>query len=179
MVLKDDNVVTPERADGAPRKGIRIRFAKGDADAAAIYRLLERVVSESKYADLPMAEGRLKKQIARDMHSPKTNGVIVAEGPDENGNPVLLGLLSAVAGRLVFVEAVSCSALVFYVVPEARNSRAALLLLKAFEKWSRNRQAYEMAIHVTMGREDDARVSRLLNRLGFSSSGGGSHFKTI
>lgn len=121
----------------------------------------------------------MKTLLTAHLEEPKLIGIILAEHVSEAGTTHPLGILYAMAGRLPFAEATSCAAHLFYVRPEARQSRAAHGLLKAFEKWSRNRNAYEMAIHVTMGREDDTRVGQLLARKGFNSGGGGSHFKLL
>eukprot|EP00439_Symbiodinium_sp_Y106_P090068 s1_g2604.t1 len=134
---------------------------------------------ESQYGHLPLDEAGLRRQIDHDINATKTNGIILAEQVVSDGSTEVLGLLSAVAGKLTFVDVISASALIFYIKPDARNIRVASLLLKAFEKWAQNRKAYELAIHVTMGRDEDARVSRLLNRFGFKSTGGGSHFKPL
>jgi len=158
---------------------ITVRLAKGAADEEAIFLLCEQAHYESKYAALTLDEPGLRRQINHDINATRTNGIILAERERADGEREIVGLLSAVGGKLSFAHVISCSALIFYIQPDARNSRAALLLLKAFEKWAKNRKAYEMAIHVTMGRADDARVSQMLERKGFSSGGGGSHFKLL
>ncbi|PCJ71751.1 MAG: hypothetical protein COA62_04040 [Rhodobiaceae bacterium] len=174
-----NDIATQQAKAATPSSAVRVRLAEGEADERVIFDLCVLAMRESKYKDLPLAADRLRQQIHHDITAKKTNGIILAERLGPDGNPVVLGLLSAIAGRLQFSEAISCAALIFYVAPEARNSRAALLLLKAFEKWALNRSAYEIAVHVTMGREDDARVSVLLERYGFLNPGGGSHFKRL
>jgi len=161
------------------RGQVRVRLAKGDADFEEIFKLCAMAHGESQYGHLPLDEAGLRRQIDHDINATKTNGIILAERVMSEGSAEVLGLLSAVAGKLTFVDVISASALIFYIKPEARNLRVALLLLKAFEKWAENRKAYELAIHVTMGREEDSSVSRLLNRFGFKSTGGGSHFKPL
>lgn len=167
----------PARASG--RRQVRVRLAKGEDDFEEIFKLCAMAHGESQYGHLPLDEAGLRRQIDHDINATNTNGIILAEQVKEDGAIEVLGLLSAVAGKLTFVDIISASALIFYIKPEARNIRTASLLLKAFEKWAQNRKAYELAIHVTMGREEDARVSRLLNRFGFKSTGGGSHFKPL
>lgn len=163
-----------------PGRGqLRVRIAKGDADFEEIFRLCALAHGESQYGHLPLDEAGLRRQIDHDINAINTNGIILAEQVSTDGTVEVLGLLSAVAGKLTFVDIISASALIFYIKPEARNIRTASILLKAFEKWAQNRKAYELAIHVTMGREEDARVSRLLSRFGFKSTGGGSHFKPL
>ncbi len=169
--------VTTNRSIG--RGQVRVRLAKGERDFEEIFKLCATAHGESQYGHLPLDEAGLRRQIDHDINATKTNGIILAEQVMSDGSTEVLGLLSAVAGKLTFVDVISASALIFYIKPEARNIRVASLLLKAFEKWANNRKAYELAIHVTMGREEDARVSRLLNRFGFKSTGGGSHFKPL
>ena len=169
-----------EAVSQMPDRGqVRVRLAKGERDFEEIFKLCALAHGESQYGHLPLDEAGLRRQIDHDINATNTNGIILAERVSADGAHEVLGLLSAVAGKLTFVDVISASALIFYIRPEARNIRTASLLLKAFEKWAQNRRAYELAIHVTMGREDDARVSRLLNRLGFKSKGGGSHFKPL
>lgn len=158
---------------------LRVRLAKGDADFEEIFKLCALAHGESQYGHLPLDKAGLRRQIDHDINATNTNGIILAEQVEAGGSVEVLGLLSAVAGKLTFVNVISASALIFYIKPEARNIKVASLLLKAFEKWAENRKAYELAIHVTMGREEDRRVSRLLNRFGFKSTGGGSHFKPL
>jgi len=162
-----------------PRGRVTVRLGKGEEDGKSIYSLCALAHKESRYRHLSLDEEGLRKQIDHDINATNTNGIILAERIGPDGKPEVLGLLSAVAGKLSFANVISCSALIFFIHPDARNSRAAILLLKAFEKWAKNRRAYEIAIHVTMGREDDARVSVLLDRYGFANSGGGSHFKEL
>jgi len=128
--------------------------------------------------ELVDADG-LKKQVDHDTNATNTNGIILAERIGPNGKPEIVGLLSTVAGKLSFAHVISCSALIFFIQPDARNSRTAMMLLKAIEKWTMKRRANEIAIHVTTGREKDARVSVLLDRYGFMNSGGGSYFKRL
>lgn len=169
----------PASARASGRRQVRVRLAKGKDDFEEIFKLCAMAHGESQYGHLPLEEAGLRRQIDHDINATKTNGIILAEQVMPNGSMEVLGLLSAVAGKLTFVDVISASALIFYIKPEARNIRTASLLLKAFEKWAQNRKAYELAIHVTMGREEDVRVSRLLNRFGFKSTGGGSHFKPL
>ncbi|WOF72520.1 hypothetical protein QMT40_000136 [Parvibaculaceae bacterium PLY_AMNH_Bact1] len=157
----------------------RVRLAKGEKDFEEIFKLCALAHREGQYGHLPLDEAGLRRQIDHDINAEKTNGIILAEQENGVGETEVLGLLSAVAGKLAFVNVISASALIFYIKPEARDIRTASLLLKAFEKWAQNRKAYDLAIHVTMGREDDVRVSRLLNRFGFKSTGGGSHFRVL
>ncbi len=173
--MTSDAITSPVTA----RAQVRVRLAKGEKDFEEIFKLCALAHGESQYGHLPLDEAGLRRQIDHDINATNTNGIILAEQVGADGTQEVLGLLSAVAGKLTFVDVISASALIFYTKPEARNIRTAVLLLKAFEKWAQNRKAYELAIHVTMGRDEDARVSRLLNRFGFKSTGGGSHFKPL
>ena len=175
--MDDQQIVSKSRVASPGR--ITVRLGKGDEDARAIFDLCAMAHGESNYAHLPLDAEGLRRQIDHDINATNTNGIILAERAGSDGGSDIVGLLSAVAGKLSFAHVISCSALIFFIQPDARNSRAAMMLLKAFQKWAENRRAYEIAIHVTMGRDDDARVSVLLNRYGFASTGGGSHFKRL
>jgi GNAT superfamily N-acetyltransferase len=60
---------------------------------------------------------------------------------------------------------------VWYVVPEHRGSRTAVLLLKRFVEWARSRGAGEIFVGVTTNIEPE-RTGKLLSRLGFKHVGG-------
>ena len=158
---------------------LRIRLAEPGENVDALIPLLRKALSESRYASLSLSEDRVKALLAAHLEEPKLIGIILAEHLSEAGATHPVGILYAMAGRLPFAEATSCAAHLFYVRPEARRSRAAHGLLKAFEKLAKNRQAFEAAVHVTMGRTEDARVSKLLSRYGFENTGGRSHFKNF
>ncbi len=60
---------------------------------------------------------------------------------------------------------------VWYVTPEHRGSRTAVLLLKKFVNWAKTRQASEIFVGVTTNIAPE-RTGKLLERLGFKHVGG-------
>lgn len=160
-----------------PRVGVRLASnTKEDIDV--VVRLISEAIGESRYKDLPFAEDRLREFVQLGVQESKLVGFILAERSLPDGGKSGVGVVCAMAGMLPFANVVSCGTLLFYVTPTARSPRVAALLTEAFKRWAQNRKAYEAAFHVTMGSNNDNRVSKLLELYGFMPSGG-SHFKDL
>lgn len=144
---------------------IALRLASTETDVDAILGLCRLAHAESRYARLPFGMVRMRALGLNMLKSPKTSGLIMAERDGE-----LLGCLIATANRFLFADAVYASAALFFVKPEARASRAAVLLLNGFAQWANARGAVEAGIHVTSGLRVEE-VSRFLTRKGFQASG--------
>lgn len=86
-------------------------------------------------------------------------GCFVAE--DAKGR--LVGALIGSIEQQIFSDARTASVMHFDVLPESRASEHAVSLLRAFETWSTNRGATEIAI----GGTGMQRFGRLARRLGF------------
>lgn len=157
--------------DDAQIGRIALRLASTEADVDAILGLCRLAHAESRYAKLPFGMVRMRLMGLKMLKEPKTSGLIMAERDGE-----LLGCLIATANRFLFADAVYASAALFFVKPEARASRAAILLLKGFAEWARARGAVEASIHVTSGLRVEE-VSRFLARKGFQASGANYHLE--
>lgn len=159
------------------RVGVRLAGnTKEDIDT--VVRLISEAVGESRYRDLPFSEDRLREFVEQGVQASKLFGFILAERSLPDGGKSGIGVVCAMAGMLPFADVVSCGTLLFYVTPSARSPRVAALLTESFKRWSQNRRAYEATFHVTMGSNNDNRVSKLLELYGFAPSGG-SHFKDL
>ena len=178
----DVKVVQAGRRDAATLKAksrVVVRLAGNtDKDIEIVVRLIFKAIGESRYKDLPFAKDRLKEFVQLGVRESKLVGFILAERTMPSGENEAIGIICAMAGMLPFANVVSCGTLLFYVVPTARSPRVAALLTEAFKRWSENRKAYEATFHVTMGSNNDNRVSKLLELYGFEPSGG-SHFKDL
>ena len=93
-------------------------------------------------------------------------GCFVAE--DAAGRVV--GALLGSIERQILSDACTASVIHFNVLPESRVGEHAIRLLGAFEAWSMNRGAIEIAFGV--GGTEVQRLGRLARKMGFRSVGG-------
>lgn len=116
---------------------VEIRFAQ-DADTETLVRFGKALHAESpRYTTRDFSEEKLRDTIAKFQGDINSNAVtLVAE---RNGE--LLGVLAgAIVPDWFGMNSIACD-LTFYVPPEHRGGRAALLLLRHFETWARMRGA--------------------------------------
>jgi hypothetical protein len=152
---------------------VTIRLADSDHDWQNIIKLTSMMHAESDLARSPFNDENLQKAAKRAL-TPKGRGqtcALMAERWNDNGGTDLVGMLVGNAGEYYFAKAVGVTAMMFYVRPENRGSKAAIKLLEGFRKWANNRKATSLSINVTSGIHM-ARSDRLLRRLGFKMSGG-------
>lgn len=150
---------------------LRIRLAESEADIDAILALCRLAHAESRYARFPFGMVRLRAMGLRMLRDRETNGLIVAQQGGE-----IVGCLIAAASRLIFADAVAASAMLFFVKPEARASRAAAALLGGYGRWAKSRGAVEATIHVTSGLRT-GELGAFLRRKGFRASGENFYFE--
>ena len=74
--------------------------------------------------------------------------------------------LHAVLEQQIFSDAWTASIMHFDVLPQARMGGHAVRLLKAFEQWASNRNAFEITFGVNSGVELD-KLSRFADRMGY------------
>jgi GNAT superfamily N-acetyltransferase len=89
----------------------------------------------------------------------------------ENADKVLVGALIGVVEQQIFSEALTASIMHIDVVPEARMGGYGVRLIKAFEKWAKNRNALEVIFGVTSGVEV-AQLSELAIKMNYVNVGG-------
>ncbi len=158
---------------------IHIRAAQTKMDMENVLNLMKLAMSESRYSELDFSEARMREHLSPAVGASDMHTLILAEKILPGGNSELLGVLYATGGELRALEGISCAAQFFYVRREARQSRLARVLLKAFENWARKRDAFEAVVHATWGGEEQARVNQFLNRYGYENAGGSSHYMTF
>lgn len=157
--------MSPMETTTQTRAPMRIRLAQTEADIDALLALCRLAHAESRYAKLPFGMVRMRAVGLKMLRAPETNGLLMIERGGE-----AVGCLIASATRLLFADAIAASAMLFYVKPEARASRAAVALLMGFSQWAKARGAVEATIHVTSGLRQEE-VSYFLKRKGFIASG--------
>lgn len=145
---------------------VKVRMITSD-DMSTLLRLYRAAHAFTTYRDLPFDDEQVINATWHALANPKTHGVILAEAAGE-----ATGVLYVHASRLLFTDIVSAQAIVFWVSMEARASRTAIQLLKAFEAWAKNRKAAELQLHVTTGAANAMSVGKLFERKGYTYTGG-------
>lgn len=151
---------------------VGVRIAR-EADLDPLLDLVRHAHAESRYARLPFGKVRLHRyatQVLRDTEG-KQFRVFLAE---QGETPV--GMLAASAAPLLFSAEINVQAQLFYVVPQARGTRAPFLLLEAVRAWAEEKGAAELSFHVTRGMDEGAdRINRFFRSQGFVPSGENLH----
>lgn len=88
---------------------------------------------------------------------------------ERNGEPV--GFITAQPGRYLFSKERFVTHDIFYVAPEARGSRTALLLVQAMEDWAAQLGVKKVFIAVHTGLKPDI-TGRFYEKLGYRYMGG-------
>ncbi|MBC7952270.1 MAG: HlyD family type I secretion periplasmic adaptor subunit [Rhodospirillaceae bacterium] len=123
-------------------------------------------------------EGKLAS-VSRDAVEDKTMGLaypirvdlgrtsLMVDGRDGK----VVGMAIVALGEHFFSPALTATAQLIYVVPEARGGAAAVKLLRALRRWAAQAGAEDLHINVTTGIHPD-RIDRFLRRMGFKQTGG-------
>lgn len=126
----------------------------------------EQIHRTSVYADMPFDRNKLIQQLA-------VAGTV--DNPERffrlavRDNQVLGGFYGVVM-RVFFSSGLVAKDLGWWVREEARGGRAALLLLRAFEDWARERGAVKIGLGQT-GVHDIERTTRLFEHCGYTVVG--------
>lgn len=139
---------------------MRVRRATAD-DVPVLVELGERLRRES-LTWWPPADPEFIAAIAR--AAPKEVIGWIAE----TQRPV--GMLVAHAAHMIHSPAPIARSALFYVEPEHRGSRAALLLVRAFQIWARKTGARKAIIDASCGISEE-RTGRFYERMGFTYMG--------
>jgi GNAT superfamily N-acetyltransferase len=129
--------------------------------------------AEGAFAALDYSREKCRELGHRYIQSPDTNFGAVAE---EDGK--IVGMFMGYVTDYYFGnDKIACDIL-WYVVPEARGSRAGIKLLKAFQVWAAQCGASEVCIGVSTAVEFE-RTGMLLQRLGYAHVGGNYKFSVV
>ena len=142
-----------------------IRPIKED-DIVAVVGLGYQMHQESVYRDFDYNPNKCGRMVYRYMTNPDTHFAYVGTHNDTL-NSILLGSI----GEHYFGTDLIASDTLWYVSPQSRGSRVGLQLLRAFEKWAKERDAAEIYVGVSSGLSAD-KTGAMLQKLGYDVVGG-------
>jgi len=145
---------------------VRVRLITRD-DMDTLLRLYRAAHARTTHGDIPFNDQQVIDATWHALANPKTHGVILSEAGGE-----ATGVLYVQASRLIFTDIICAQAIVFWVSLDARATRSAVQLLRAFEAWAKNRKATELQLHVTTGAPNAQQVGKLFERKGYVHTGG-------
>lgn len=134
----------------------------GHDDLEAIWALMERLRLEAviPFPELDREVMTQHLEIVGDAYF-----MALAERPE------VVGLITAQYGRFIYNSEVFVMHDIFYVIPEARGSSAALRLVKAFENWASEVGARLVFVGVHTGMKIEV-TGRFYEKLGYRHMGG-------
>ena len=144
---------------------VTVRLAQNQDDIEAMKAMGQTLHDESIYKTLPLDDGRMQ-EIGDKGLKEGNPGLLIAE---KNGEAV--GMAIVVLGEYYFAPVRSATVQLFYVIPEARGTWAAIKLLRALRQWAKRNEAQDLHINVTTA-IDTARTDRFLRTMGFKQTGG-------
>lgn len=146
-------------------KSVAVRLARMD-DIPALWDLGQRFYDECRIGYPPMDRARAQKCAAIAIHCPEIVAIFVAER-----GGALTGFLICNMLQLMFSTAKVARHDIFYVAPEHRGGRSALLLIRAFEAWGKEHGAARAVISTESG-INAPRTERLYLHMGYGPLGG-------
>jgi N-acetylglutamate synthase-like GNAT family acetyltransferase len=148
---------------------MKIRLATS-ADIPAMLGLGAAIHAESRFADMPYDEAKLKEGLGELIQLQERAGshcFMVAENRDKQ---IVGGFIGALE-RYFFTSAVSANSILLWVDPAWRGSSAAVRMVDAFRRWAIKNQAREVCLLVASG-VTIGRTDRFIRKLGFVQTGG-------
>jgi GNAT superfamily N-acetyltransferase len=136
-------------------------------DIPAMVELASRMHALTRFKSFPFSAQRTTNSIvALIQHDKGKYAVFVAE----NSEGKVVGALIGVMEQHIFSESYVASIMHIDVLPEARMGGYGVRLIKAFEQWARNRNAFEICFGVNSG--SDLELQTMIERLGYKFVGG-------
>jgi GNAT superfamily N-acetyltransferase len=143
---------------------MHIRFAN-QFDIEHIVRLSRAAINESRYARYGIVEAKIETLVNASLESDELVALLAVDGDD-----VPFGFLGGIVSHHYFADMKYATNLVVYVSPEARGSRAAIKLIREFERVAKERGADEIMLGVTAGFHAP-RIEKFYNALGYQTVG--------
>lgn len=144
-----------------------IRLATTD-DVPSLIGLGKRVQPQTRFAGVPVSDERVTRSLKTLINDRSGRYVfLVADSADGS----LAGSLIGVLERHIFNDRPTASVMYFIVLPEQRMGGHAVRLLRAFERWAKNRGVAEIVFGINSG-GDFERVGRFAKRMGYRQIGG-------
>lgn len=125
----------------------------------------EQIHATSIYANMPLNREKLVAQLSMAGNTAPDRFFRLAVRDD-----VVLGAIFGMLSRTFFDDELIAKDLGWWVRPEARGGRTALVLLQAFEAWARERGARKIGLGQT-GVHDIERTRRLFEHAGYQIVG--------
>jgi hypothetical protein len=144
------------------------------ADIAEILDLGQQMHAESAFRHFDIDIPKCAMLIHTCLTNPDTHFIRVAVGPTNEIVGMLLGYIS----EYYFGRDLIASDYLWYVTPEYRGSRAAVLLLRDFQKWAEERNASEVHMGLSTGVHAE-KVGALLENLGYDLVGGNYKLRVV
>lgn len=158
--------------DTVPRSfRVSVRLLEHERDIDETLPLALALHEESRHRGYPLDVARRRKFLAeRFLADPTRYGFLIARYGER-----AVGMLTCIAEKLHYTDVTVVSCLSFYVLAQYRRTllggRVAVKLLDGGRRWTANRKAVELQVHVTNGIHI-GRTDRVLRRLGFRQTGG-------
>jgi GNAT superfamily N-acetyltransferase len=144
-----------------------IRFAQ-ISDVPALVEGASRMHALTRFRVYPFSAQRTTDSLASLIHhSHGKYAFFVAE----NEEKIIVGALIGVLEQQIFTEALTASIMHIDVVPEARMGGHGVRLIKAFEIWAKNRNAFEIYFGINSG-ADAQLLGEWVVKMGYINVGG-------
>ena len=144
--------------------GIRLAVL---SDIPELVEGASRMHAMTRFRDQPFSAQRTAESFTALIRHDKGRYLfLVAEGADKR----IVGALIAVVERQIFSEAFTATVMHIDVLPEARMGGYGVKLLRAFEQWAANRNAYEICMGANSSLESNA-LAAFVGRLGYRRVG--------
>jgi len=142
-----------------------IRFAQ-PADLPQLIALGARMHALTRFRDQPFEPAQLRASFEHLLERGDGRyAFLVAESAGR-----VAGGLIGVMERQIFTAVATASIMHFDVLPEHRMGGHAVRLLRAFERWARNRKAFEISFGTNSGVEIET-LRRFATRMGYAKVG--------
>ena len=136
-----------------------------EKDVPEVIELGARMHQESRYNRWEYDKNYCAEMAKRVLSE---KGLFFSDIAREEGK--LVGMMFGFLNRIPFCNASAAIDLIVYVIPEKRNGRLAMKLIKDYERWARIVGAEEIQLGVSSGTNPD-KVAKFYNRLGYTSYG--------
>lgn len=144
---------------------VHVRLARDLNDVDTMITIGRRLLTESRFRDLPYDEVRLRQSLEHGLHH-GSPALFIAER-----NNQIIGMAIVVVSEYFFSSVKAATIQLIYVVPEARGSMAAIRLLKAIRRIAADAGAHDMHLNVITA-ITPAKTDRFLRKMGFKQTGG-------
>jgi hypothetical protein len=144
------------------------------ADIGEILELGQQMHAESAFRHFDFDIPKCAMLFHTCLTNPDTHFIRVAVSPTNE----IVGLLIGFISEHYFGRDLIASDYLWYVTPEHRGSKAALALLRDFQKWAEDRNAAEVHMGISTGVHAE-KTGALLERLGYDLVGGNYKLRVV